>query len=424
MLKNKFAAVYNELSSYSSGEKIFIFFAMFCNFFITMDYAIIRPISNSLFIHSYGAKFFPYAWLAAVPLNFLLVGLYNRFLPRLGYWPLFAINISIISAITLFCAFFLKTVSTLPFIYYVWKEIYVMLLFQQLWSLIHSTMNMQRAKYLYGIFFFIGALGAAIGSIVPGFFAIAFGSEHLLFICTIIYASMTVCYYYSVKHSTVKPLPKQEKPPLLDGFRLIGKSKPLIFILCIVMFMQLAASLIDYQFQDLLEKSVPDKDIRTEYTGRILGAVHFVTMSLQAFGAFLLLRLFGLYGSHLLLPILLGIQAIIFHVFPIFSVISICYISVKAVDFSVFNVIKEMLYIPLKQEEKFRAKSVIDVFVYRTSKAAASCLILSTQFFITNFLSLATILMYAAWSMLAWKFFQKGTYQEIKEKLTTESAES
>jgi ATP/ADP translocase len=38
-----------------------------------------------------------------------------------------------------------------------------------------------------------------------------------------------------------------------------------------------------------------------------------------------------------------------------------------------------VLYIPLKPDEKFRAKAVIDVFAYRSSKAIASLLILGLQ---------------------------------------------
>jgi AAA family ATP:ADP antiporter len=65
--------------------------------------------------------------------------------------------------------------------------------------------------------------------------------------------------------------------------------------------------------------------------------------------------------------------------FPLFAVISFAYISVKSCDFSLFGIIKEVLYIPLKPDEKFRAKAVIDVFAYRSSKAIASLLILGMQ---------------------------------------------
>ena len=38
-----------------------------------------------------------------------------------------------------------------------------------------------------------------------------------------------------------------------------------------------------------------------------------------------------------------------------------------------------MLYLPLKNEEKFKAKAIIDVFAYRSSKAVASLIIIALQ---------------------------------------------
>jgi hypothetical protein len=73
-----------EILQLSWTQRAFILCAMICGFCITADYGIVRPVSNSLFITDHGSEFFSYAWLAIVPLNFLIVELYNRFLARLG----------------------------------------------------------------------------------------------------------------------------------------------------------------------------------------------------------------------------------------------------------------------------------------------------------------------------------------------------
>ncbi|MDQ5956577.1 MAG: antiporter, family, partial [Chlamydiota bacterium] len=72
------------LNKFSKTERLFIIGAMLCGFFILADYSIIYPVSNSLFISTYGTHFFPYAWLVSIPLNLLLVGLYNKYLPKFG----------------------------------------------------------------------------------------------------------------------------------------------------------------------------------------------------------------------------------------------------------------------------------------------------------------------------------------------------
>jgi ATP/ADP translocase len=64
---------------------------------------------------------------------------------------------------------------------------------------------------------------------------------------------------------------------------------------------------------------------------------------------------------------------------PTFAVLSFSYVFFKAIDFSLFGVIREMLYVPLQLDAKFRAKAIIDVFAYRTSKAVVSLGLLILQ---------------------------------------------
>jgi ATP:ADP antiporter, AAA family len=386
MLRTQITQLKNEFSTFSTQERFFILFAMLCGFFISAEYAVIRPVSNAVFLTAYGSSAFPYAWLATVPLNLLVVALYNKYLPRLGCFKMFAVIAAIVTATNMFCSAFLNHISWLPFVFYLWKEVYIMLMFQQLWSVIHSTISFGRAKYLYGLFFGLGALGAAIGSILPGYFAVQMGSESLLMATFPIYIVLSFCYYFALKQTKegVGMKIDDEKRrtsfnAFYHGLKMIGSSRYLTFILLIVVFMQLSSTLIDFQFNSVLEKTILQKDLRTEYTGRILGIVHAVTITLQLFGSFLLIHYLGIKRSHLLIPFLLCFNSIIFQFFPVFGVISFAYISIKSCDFSLFGIIKEVLYIPLKPDEKFRAKAIIDVFAYRSSKAIASALILGLQ---------------------------------------------
>jgi ATP/ADP translocase len=47
----------------------------------------------------------------------------------------------------------------------------------------------------------------------------------------------------------------------------------------------------------------------------------------------------------------------------------------KALDYSLFRAAKEMLYIPLSFDARYRAKSVIDAFGYRAAKGGMSGLL-------------------------------------------------
>jgi ATP/ADP translocase len=281
-------------------------------------------------------------------------------------------------------------------------------MFQQLWSVIHATIKLENAKYLYGFLFGIGAIGAFFGSAIPSFFAVKMGSEALL-LCTLpIYCVLSLVYFGLLRFSNQVEVAVSEKTKLgaslPQGCKLIFSSRLLTAILLITAFMQITATITDFQFQSFLEEAYPDKDVRTALFGKIACLGNILTMSFQFFGTFLLIHFFGLQKSHLLVPIFLGLNAISLLFFPVLGVVTYVFVMIKCFDFSVFSVIKEMFYIPLRVEEKFQAKALIDVFVTRASKAIASFFILFLQYFFTSytlvFLSWVNLFFFVIWCIL------------------------
>ncbi|MEK7339422.1 MAG: Npt1/Npt2 family nucleotide transporter [Candidatus Rhabdochlamydia sp.] len=366
-----------------SKEHLFILTAMLCSFFISMDYAIVRPVSNALFITDYGVHFFPYAWLFSIPLNLLLVGLYNKYLPKLGCLKTYLSLAIAVICINCICAIWIHKVPFLSFFLYIWKDAYIMLIFQQVWSLIHVNVSIERAKYLYGFFFGIGGVGSLLGSLFPSFLAVKIGSESLLYITLPLYLILSFLYVMMLKQSRqVEFFPLEKKQGLetiLHGLKLIKGSRVLIFVSLAVIFMQVISTLVDYQFNTFLEGIVTEKDLRTQYSGRIQTIGQTFTTAMQFLGTYFLVRFFGVKRLHVGIPMLLCIMSVFCFLFPAFGMITLTFVILKTFDFSLFSIIKEMLYIPLSSDEKFRAKAFIDVFLYRFAKAFASLIILSLQ---------------------------------------------
>ncbi|MGB7129121.1 MAG: Npt1/Npt2 family nucleotide transporter [Candidatus Rhabdochlamydia sp.] len=414
-----------EKSQFSRTEYLFIIGAMLCGFFISADYSIIRPVSNSLFITKYGTHFFPYAWMISIPLNLLLVGIYNKYLPKFGCLKTYLIVAGSIVTINCSCALFIKQLSFLVFFLYIWKEIYIMLMFQQLWSIIHSTVSLKRAKYLYGIFLGAGGIGSLLGSLLPGFFAVKVGSESLLYMTLPLYLCLTAAFMLTLKQSS-RGLSLQleektgAKDALLHGVKLIINSKILAFIALSVLFMQLSATLIDYQFSTYLEQTIVGKDLRTQYIGRVLGIGLGISVCMQFFGTYFLIQMMGIKRLHIGFPILLGSMSIFSFLFPSFAITTLVFIILKACDFSLFTIIKETLYIPLSSDEKFRAKAFIDVFLYRFAKVFASLIILSLQVILTSYLlpvlNSISICVFISWIAIAIYLFKKMATSELKDK--------
>ncbi len=410
-MKEKFSQLKNEIFSFNPALRLFLLAVTLCSFLIAAEYGVTRPVSNAIFVSVFGVGFFPYAWLATVPLNFLIVFLYNRYLPKFGCVRIFFTIVCLVALIHGVSALLLPTYPQISFFHYIWKDIYILLMFKQLWSLIHNTLNTSQAKFIYGFLFGIGGLGSVLGSLVPSFFAVQFGSEKLLWFSLPLYALLFFTYLWAYRQSGFKEEPNWSGQAKTGAFNTVLNSKLLLYILLIVAFMQISIALVDYQFNSFLQTHIPTQDLRTEYCGRMISIINTFSLSFQLLGGFLAIHFLGLKNAHFLVPLFLLFNGAISLFIPTFAVISYAFVAIKATDYSFFSVIREMLYIPLKSDEKFRAKAVIDVFAYRSAKAFASFLLLFLQFFISSkpifLVSILSVVTFAAWSIVVFLMFRE-----------------
>ena len=378
----------NMLRSFSRPERWFLLFSMLTGFLIALEYSVTRPSSSAIFLTVFSSHAIPWVWLIAVPFNLLVVYLYNRFLPKFGPVRMLGLIVLIVCTIHLICAVFLQYIPQFILLQFIWKDIYILLMYKQLWSMIHSTISADRAKYLYGCIFGMGTCGAMLGSLLPSFGAVEMGSQRMFFCSLPIYALLYIFYTRAFKYSALKEssfaqdLTEDIRPRA--SFSLIRQSPFLTTILVLVVFMQVSIGLMDYQFNAHLERNILDQDLRTEYVGRMVGLTNLCSAMFQLIGGFLMVQLLGVRGSHLFVPVVLLCNALMCWTIPSFGIISMAYVLIKSVDFSFFGLIREMLYIPMKLDEKFRAKAIIDVFAYRSAKALIAICIVLLQFFLAK----------------------------------------
>src|SRR3990167_1217342 len=332
-MKEIFDKIRREFAEYSKGERLFVLAMMLSSFFVSMEAAITRNAAQSIYTHIFGSPHFPYVWIASVPLNLFLVAFYNYFIPRIGPYRIMVITVAVGLIINTFCAFLLPAVRPLAFFLYLWKDIFIILMFQQLWSVIHSTIKIGKAKYLYGIFFGMGGIGSVFGSLVPGFLAVRLGTEKLLLLTLPLYVVIVFMYKWSLAAREKIHLAQDiqtidsDATDIMGGLQLIKKSPFLKFILLIVLIMQVSCTLLDFQFNVHVAAKLPDQDMRTEFFGRFFGVVNTVNILLQFVGAWLLVHLGGLQRAHTFVPLVLFCETILYLFFGGFPFMALTYRS-------------------------------------------------------------------------------------------------
>lgn len=365
----------------SRQRGLFLICALITGFCISMEYGVTRPVSHALFLSLFSAKAVPWAWLAMIPLNLTVVSLYTRFLPRIGPLSMMWIISTLIVMMNLSSTFLLHSMPEWLFVQFIWKDIYILLMFKQLWSMIHTTIDAHRAKYLYGLFFGFGAVGAIIGNQIPAHYSLVWGAETLFLFTLPLYLIVAISYSCAYRSSNIQKNAFNSSPeePFRKSWEILRSSVYLRSILILVICMQMVSALFEYQFNWHLERSIQDKDLLSSYCGQLMSLINFMNGSLQLIGVFLIVRILGLRNAHLLVPSILWGLALSLGCFSYFTTAAIAFVAVKSMDYSLFGVLRELLYPTLKTDEKFCAKAWIDVFAHRTSKSLTSFFILALQ---------------------------------------------
>jgi ATP:ADP antiporter, AAA family len=344
---------------------------------LLMGYDLIRPTSQSLVLESFGPLGLPVTWLAIVVATALGVAGVNALLRHVDVVRLYGISTAFCAAILLILwqvARVEGTAGISSFLLYVWKDVYIVLLLEQMWSFCNVVFDEQQAARLYGFFTAMGSIGALGGDLIVRLFSERFGSMALVGVGSVLTAAAALFFGLAAAGAEQRISPDRALLPrsTAGGLALLARSRYLLLITALVFVMQLVITLLDYQFNTVLVKVLPQTDARSAYLGGLYFAVNGIALIVQLAVAPLVGRL-GTVRTLFVSPLVIVGGVVAFIVTPTLAVASTVLVAAKGLDYSLTRAAKEMLYLPLTFEEKYKAKAVIDMFVYRAGKGLASC---------------------------------------------------
>jgi AAA family ATP:ADP antiporter len=351
--------------------------------FLLCGYEFIRSPSTSLFIAAYGAGRLPYTMFAGAVYTLLVLGVYDRALSRFGPRRTLLI-LCLFSALVIALSYWLWNRGLKPaaVLIYAFREAYIVVIVEQYWSFINSTLAEKQAKRWNGLICGLGSLGAISGGYAIRFLArpgspLYIGTEAILLLSALSLLPAAALSDLAYRLGG-EPAPSRQDPDSTThrmGLNLLAQSSYLRRIALLIVLTQVVSTVLDLSFSTLLESALPDKDARTAYLGSFYAVLNCTASGLQFAVTPLLLAVLPLKLIMPLIPLVhLGAAAALL-VHPTLLSGSAAYLLFKALDYSVFRAGKEIFYIPLPFDARYRAKQLIDAFGYRAAKGGAAALV-------------------------------------------------
>jgi ATP/ADP translocase/CRP-like cAMP-binding protein/HEAT repeat protein len=359
---------------------------MFGYSFLAMTaYNIVQPITRSRFISSLGSENLPYVLLvSAFIIGFLMQG-YSRLGARLpGRWLIPVTQAGMVALLVAFWILFATGQDWVDVGFYLFGQIYGVLLISQFWTLANLIYDPRQAKRMFG---FIGggaSLGGAVGSSITAFMVEEVGTTQLVLVSAVVLGACAALVVSIIRRSSgveIKGLETAGEEKGVGGseaLRMLRESRHLQIIALTIALMSIGAGFIDQQLSMASEaaKGRADTDAITAVLGRVQVYVSVIGFVIQVWLTSRIHRLLGVGFALLMLPFGLGLSALIILLNGALWTAMFARTMDKTVRYTVDKTTREILFLPLPAALKQRAKPFVDVTVDRFARAGSALLLL------------------------------------------------
>jgi AAA family ATP:ADP antiporter len=345
-------------------------------FFILCGYFIIRPVREAIGLeHGISQLSWLFvgtavATLIANPLFSALVGRYRRrvFIPIT--YRFFMLNLLAFFVLLQFNLF-----ATAVF-----------------WALLADGFNLAQGKRLFGVIAVGGTAGAIVGAGLTQHLVHWLKAPPLLLLAIVMLEAAVQCMQmldrrFAAVHSGgqssgVPAVPVEQQPgPMrspfagwgaLRGITLTLDSPYLIGIAGYILMMAIAATFFYFTQARIVEAFSPSRAARTAIFARIDLWTQTLTLLTQLFVTGRIMRWLGVGAALVFLPALTVVGMLGLWAAPVLPVLMVVQVLNRAGTYAVARPARETLFTVLSREEKYKAKSLIDTFVYRTGDVAGA----------------------------------------------------
>ncbi len=345
-------------------------------------YNILKPITRSKFISDLGADNLPYVLIGAAVLIGVIMAGYTRLMGLMPKrWGLPIVQFSLAVVLVAFWFLFRTDAEWVSIAFYFLGLLLGILLISQFWTLANVVYDARQAKRLFG---FIGGgapLGGILGSFILTRYAGRIGTTNLLIVSgvTLSIAAIVAAIIIGRERKQAIDLSSEEDTVSSgEALRLLRRSRHLQIIALVISFAAIGAAIIEQQLNMAAEvaKGQQATDAITVFLGKVQLWTSFIGFVIQVSLTSRIHRFLGIGFALMILPVGLGTSALVMLFNRSLWAPGFARVLDQSFRYTVDKTTREILFLPLPAEVKYRAKPFVDVTVDRFAKGISAALLL------------------------------------------------
>ena len=347
-------------------------------FLILTGYYILRPLREEMGLAG-GVENLPYLYLVNLGVMLLMAPAFGwvatrwsrgRFVP--GIYLFFMLNLLVFYGL-------LRGRTggsdiTLGRVFFVWISVYNMWAVSLFWAFMADGFVLERGKRLFGFISVGGSAGAVLGSTITAALVDSVGRVNLVLVsAAFLFAAAAMCHRLG-RVFAGRAGDEDDRRPLAPaptavaswrGVTAFVSSPYLLMIGAYIFLYTLSATFLYFQQAQIVDANVIGRAARARVFANIDQWTNILTFTLQLFLTGRLIGRLGVGTVLMILPLaaVAGFTALSFA--PVLPVLIVFQVVRRAGSYALSRPARETLFTIVDREQKYKAKSFIDTFVYR-----------------------------------------------------------
>lgn len=266
-------------------------------------------------------------------------------------------------------------------VFYLWVSVFALFHISVFWTFMADTFNPEQAKRIFAIIGAGASAGALVGPAIPALFAGVLGTDTLMLVASLglVLVIPLVFYIYHLKGTELgnSSLAADTSKAQIggdwwQGFWSFVNNPYLLGIGAFILLYVFIGSFVYFEQKNLLVDF--SRAERTQILGSIDWLVNALTFGLAFFVTGRIVGRVGMPVALGLMPVLVCAGLLVLAFAPVLTVLLALQVFRRGGNYGLTRPAREMLYTRVTQEERFKAKPVIDIVVYRGGDAVSGTL--------------------------------------------------
>ncbi len=258
-------------------------------------------------------------------------------------------------------------------IFFVWVSVFNLFAVAVFWSFMADLFDAEQGKRLFGFIGAGGTAGALLGPLITIALSVRVGPTNLLIAAALFLELAVFCIYRleRVASAQASAQPRQERigGSALAALPELIRSPYLLGVGIWVSLLAYGATILYFEQAHLVASTVRGAGAQTRIFASIDLAVNLLTLATQVFATGALLKRFGTGVAAGALPAIYVAGFTALFLAPTLTVVLVVQVLQRWMNFAVANPARQVFFTVLSREEKYKAKNLIDVVIYRGSDA-------------------------------------------------------